>query len=393
MNHNSAELISYLDPRSLGITLSFAALLVAGVLQLTGQALRWRLPGLRWATAGVASAAAGFLLNMLQGQIPVAVATMTGITLMVGGEAMMLIGVLRLRYKPVPWVALTVVTSLCLAVGFWYGLVQPHPRIRIGVFSGLLALLGWWLGWITAMERRPPLRAGMQLFAVFATVFAALMTVRSFLVGVLGVIPNSIASSPVNTLVVLISGVSLIGAVVGLIYISTGDLLSTLQHQSQRDPLTDLRNRQGLRERLAAEPDHRLLVAAMIDLDHFKRINDTHGHDMGDRIIQRLAHLLHAQETQSIIPCRMGGEEFLLLFLNPPTADIRDTLADAHAATDSLRTAFADVLSAAGLPGATLSAGLGSGTVKHIETVLRQADIALYGAKSAGRDRVMIEQL
>jgi diguanylate cyclase (GGDEF)-like protein len=131
----------------------------------------------------------------------------------------------------------------------------------------------------------------------------------------------------------------------------------------------------------------------MIDLDHFKRINDTHGHDMGDRIIQRLAHLLHAQETQSIIPCRMGGEEFLLLFLNPPTADIRDTLADAHAATDSLRTAFADVLSAAGLPGATLSAGLGSGTVKHIETVLRQADIALYGAKSAGRDRVMIEQL
>lgn len=391
MNH-SAELTRYLDPRSLGITLSFAALLIAGVLQLTGQALRWRLPGLRWATAGVASAAAGFLLNMLQGHIPVAVATMTGITLMVGGEAMMLVGVLRLRYKPVPWVLLAVVTLLCLAAGFWYGLAQPNPRIRIGVFSGLLGMLGWWLAWITVRERRPPLRAGMQLFALFATVFAALMTVRAILVGVLGIIPNSVSSSPVNTLVVLISGVSLIGAVVGLIYISTGDLLSSLQHQSQRDPLTDLRNRQGLRERLAAEPDHRPLLAAMIDLDHFKRMNDSHGHDMGDRIIQRLAHMLHAQETPFIIPFRMGGEEFMLLFLLPPSPDIPHELTAAHTTVDALRMAFAQTMPTSGMPATTLSAGIGSGTVEQIDAVLRQADKALYSAKAAGRDRVVLAQ-
>jgi diguanylate cyclase (GGDEF)-like protein len=392
MNPTTAELISYVDPRSLGITLSFAALLVAGVLQLTGQALRWRLPGLRWATAGVVSAAAGFLLNMLQGHIPVAVATMTGITLMVGGEAMMLVGVLRLRYKPVPWVFLTVISSLCLITGFWYGLAQPNPRIRIGVFSGLLGLLSWWLAWITVRERRPPLRAGMQLFALFATVFAALMTVRAILVGVLGIIPNSVSSSPVNTLVVLISGVSLIGAVVGLIYISIGDLLTRLQHQSQRDPLTELRNRQGLRERLAAEPDDRPLVAAMIDLDHFKRINDTHGHDMGDRIIQHLAHLLHTQENPSIIPFRMGGEEFLLLFLLPLDANILHELSAAHRVADGLRMAFAHTLRTAGMPETTLSAGMSGGTVKGIEIVLRHADKALYSAKTAGRDRVTAAQ-
>jgi diguanylate cyclase (GGDEF)-like protein len=186
--------------------------------------------------------------------------------------------------------------------------------------------------------------------------------------------------------------VSLIGAVVGLIYISTGDLLSSLQHQSQRDPLTDLRNRQGLRERLAAEPDHRPLLAAMIDLDHFKRMNDSHGHDMGDRIIQRLAHMLHAQETPFIIPFRMGGEEFMLLFLLPPSPDIPHELTAAHTTVDALRMAFAQTMPTSGMPATTLSAGIGSGTVEQIDAVLRQADKALYSAKAAGRDRVVLAQ-
>ncbi|MCX5683038.1 MAG: diguanylate cyclase, partial [Planctomycetota bacterium] len=84
---------------------------------------------------------------------------------------------------------------------------------------------------------------------------------------------------------------------------------------AQIDPLTSLPNRRALRERLAQEWDRLMrhggrLSFIMVDLDHFKRVNDTYGHSIGDRVLQEAARVLQAQCRKIDLPARYGGEEF-----------------------------------------------------------------------------------
>ncbi len=127
---------------------------------------------------------------------------------------------------------------------------------------------------------------------------------------------------------------------------------------------------------------------AMLDLDHFKRVNDTYGHDMGDQVLRALAdHLRHALRLTDFVG-RWGGEEFLLILEEAHPVDaqiqmerIREEVKQHvfHADPDSFHVSF--------------SAGIAllSGDPKLSETVVSRADVALYSAKKAGRDRVEID--
>lgn len=152
------------------------------------------------------------------------------------------------------------------------------------------------------------------------------------------------------------------------------------------DELTHLSNRRAVLARvaqlLARQPPQPMAVA-MIDLDHFKRINDTWGHDVGDLVLCHFASRLQAITRRGDLAGRMGGEEFLLVL---PDADLRI----ASAVLDRL---FHEVR--VGLPDPnrpevryTCSAGLvGAAPGEEVRTLLKRADAALYQAKSLGRDR------
>ncbi|WP_233423811.1 sensor domain-containing diguanylate cyclase [Paracidovorax citrulli] len=169
-------------------------------------------------------------------------------------------------------------------------------------------------------------------------------------------------------------------------------LQDQLQEQAVRDPLTGLYNRRHLDATLASEiarcgAQGLPLSLMMIDIDHFKRINDTHGHAAGDAMLQALAQLLQRHVRVRDLACRLGGEEFVLLPETP--------LAVARERAEALREAFEalqvrhdpEVLSA------TLSCGVAA-FPQHARQPLAltaSADEALYAAKMQGRNRVVVQ--
>lgn len=159
--------------------------------------------------------------------------------------------------------------------------------------------------------------------------------------------------------------------------------LAERQHEAVTDPLTELPNRRMLTERLDRLDQSELPYAVVtLDVDHFKRLNDTHGHDEGDRSLQTLARVLRAALRETDLPCRMGGEEFLVLL---PGADMEAGLRVAGRIRDLL----AEAVARARAP-YTVSMGVAASPVhgESGESVLRAADMALYAAKDAGRNRI-----
>jgi diguanylate cyclase (GGDEF)-like protein/PAS domain S-box-containing protein len=173
------------------------------------------------------------------------------------------------------------------------------------------------------------------------------------------------------------------------------ELLQTkLKEQAIRDPLTGLYNRRFLQETLMRELAQATraqspLSVAMIDLDHFKRINDAHGHYTGDRLLEALSDLLRSYTRGGDVACRYGGEEFLVVM---PGA----SLEVAATRADEWRRAFAAIKTSTGTTSfsATFSAGVGSFPLHGLiaDRLLNAADQALYAAKAAGRNRVMIAE-
>jgi diguanylate cyclase (GGDEF)-like protein len=161
-----------------------------------------------------------------------------------------------------------------------------------------------------------------------------------------------------------------------------------LRDQADRDWLTGLHNRRYLArelERLGGERASGPFSVAVLDLDHFKSINDRFGHDAGDRVLVRVAALLLAELRQADVVVRTGGEEFVVLM--PATG------ANAAAACcERLRRAIGDEPWDEVVPGlgVTASVGLASGADgAALEALASLADDRLYAAKRAGRDRVI----
>lgn len=170
------------------------------------------------------------------------------------------------------------------------------------------------------------------------------------------------------------------------------DLQETLRIQSIRDPLTALFNRRYMeesleRELLRANRNSSSLAIIMLDLDHFKRFNDTFGHDAGDLVLREIGTLLQSHIRGEDIACRYGGEEFILILPGLPLTTALRRAEDLRRAIKKLEVVYRQKL----LNSLTVSQGVAI-YPQHgstIEEVMLAADNALYEAKSTGRDRVL----
>jgi diguanylate cyclase (GGDEF)-like protein/PAS domain S-box-containing protein len=168
-------------------------------------------------------------------------------------------------------------------------------------------------------------------------------------------------------------------------------LRERLRLQAIRDPLTGLFNRQYLEETLPrecqlAQRRKSPLSVAMLDIDHFKEINDGYGHEAGDEVLRELGGLLRAAVRSSDIACRYGGEEFVLVMLDADLATAASRLEQIR--LDIKRRQC--VYRGRPLPSITVSFGVSEFPVhgRLPGELLRSADEALYAAKRAGRDRI-----
>jgi diguanylate cyclase (GGDEF)-like protein len=169
-------------------------------------------------------------------------------------------------------------------------------------------------------------------------------------------------------------------------------LFREVERLSTTDPLTGLHNRRHFDACASAELErasrHGLRISAiMLDLDHFKDVNDIHGHAVGDLVLAEVARVCLSTLRASDLDARYGGEEFC--FFLPETGS-----EDAAAFAERLRAAIAGLRFATGAGELSVTASLGvaerDSTHETVEALIRRSDEALYVAKRSGRDRVAV---
>ncbi|MEO5886190.1 MAG: diguanylate cyclase [Anaerolineales bacterium] len=172
-------------------------------------------------------------------------------------------------------------------------------------------------------------------------------------------------------------------------------LREALLEQSIRDPLTELYNRrymEGALNQQLSRVTRQLhpLGLIMIDIDHFKNFNDTHGHAAGDALLRELGKLLQSHIRGGDVACRYGGEEFLLIMPDASLEAAHQRAKQLQQEAKGLRVQDAGQ----SLHGITLSLGVAIYPEhgRSIDSVLRAADAALYRAKQEGRDRVAVAE-
>ena len=291
------------------------------------------------------------------------------------------------RYRAAkPWLGIGAIYAATFALATWFLLVQPHSAARALTMNagvGCLLFLALPVLW----------RVRRDTLTGIIFVILALTTVQ-FFIRPLAVIAydglgNTVTySDTIYALTLhLTSAVCAISMAATLLFSMGIDVVKDLRHKGETDALTGLLDRNGLHARFAALAGSATAPVSVViaDIDHFKSVNDTFGHQAGDEAIRLFAGLLRAEAGEDDVVARIGGEEFVLLAAGSDKGALALRM-------DGLRRRLARCPMAQ-LDGRVLTASFGVAGCRQdepLEAALKVADEALYRAKQSGRDRVCI---
>ena len=373
----------FVDQTSLLLALGFAALALSTTLFVTWLAARTEWFILTWATgAGVLVVAfAGFSTNAVN---PNYLLLWVSNMLLTGGfviffSAACLFTERRLPRRRVALVAIA--SATIVTVPFIVGFDALGAMFGNIVNAVLLATTAWifWRGRAEA----PVWVGGISALYTLTSLSFIPCAVMIYIKGPLVLhAPPSGWAEDLNSIVGLI-GLTSIGAL--SLALNQARVARQHREEANTDPLTGLLNRRAVFERFGSAPVDDI-AALIFDLDHFKAINDKHGHAAGDEALRRFAQVIRKHVPRDAAAARIGGEEFLLV---APGMDRGQALDLAEA----IRSGFAhEILQGpqGGFRG-TVSVGVaeGQGHVDNFDALLRRADDALYAAKEGGRNRVV----
>jgi len=347
-----------------------------------------------WAWA-LSCNAVSFVLYAGRGQIADWISMVLANVLLAIAFALALAAVCQFQQRATPWVHMA---WPVLAAGAAFPLLAHDGQIRPVALGLLLALQ---IALILRMLWRQPQtegNRGARLLGVALALQAVLLLIRAALAA-LGFIDDyggGTAYSPIEPPIVLLALVTTILASLGFILMTKDRADALVRHQAAHDALTGIANRRTLIQALNRDVARAIrtresYALLMLDIDHFKQINDSQGHLTGDRVLCHVAEVLRTRlRTQDLVG-RYGGEEFLMLL---PDTSARGAMELA----ESLRQAVADTpLPHEGRPlTATVSIGVFGGRLEPGDSwdmLIHCADQALYAAKTAGRDRVEFASL
>ena len=290
---------------------------------------------------------------------------------------------------PIPVMSFMACFVATMPVFTWLLLVEPNLVARIVVVNygiGAMCAVIWW------RLRRSPSPSGAERVLIALSGLRALDFVLRpiaimFVEGDPSIQGNLLAST--HWLATSLSAIifSIVIAIT-LMTMVANDVIAALRDEAHTDPLSGLFNRRGFEERARAlllPTASRSTPVALVlsDLDHFKVVNDIHGHAAGDEVIRAFARLLRRVDPAGGVIGRIGGEEFAILLPNCG-------LAGARLFAEGVRTGLAGP-TGEGLPRVTASFGAASTMPgEDIASLIRRADKALYDAKKAGRDCVRL---
>jgi diguanylate cyclase (GGDEF)-like protein len=241
---------------------------------------------------------------------------------------------------------------------------------------------------VTLMERGRPL-SGQALPEDESATAPIRIADRSWLLVVRDPNPPGVGLA----VMIAIGGLALAALLAALVLIwGRNERMRELRRQASHDSLTGLKNRRRFEEELRAElaRSRRYEVAGallMLDLDHFKQVNDTLGHPAGDLVLAEVATLLRERARETDVLARLGGDEFAIVL---PRCDLNEAEAVGEEIAAAIRK---HSYSRADVPAISASIGIapfGPDAPTEYETVLANADAAMYAAKGSGRDSVQV---
>ncbi|MCC7310100.1 MAG: GGDEF domain-containing protein [Sulfuritalea sp.] len=374
-----------LDVRSIILIAGIMSLLMAIALHFMKRNYPSSIKGLaEWAAAPMILFVAT-LLFAARGAIPNLFSIVLANLLLFGGASLLYFGSQRFFGvgPSIPlWSGLAALVLLPIA---WFALIEPHHGIRVALIASFMASLAF-------AHARLILSSGPHTFSTYFAGAAQLLlafaqTSRFFVSFDLpagdAIFDNSSSS---QASYVAIYAFAILAGTIGMILMATDRLRGELEHLATHDSLTGALNRRALIDACELElarcrRNHGVMALLMIDLDHFKAINDTHGHPVGDRVlidfVARVKSLLRQPDRLG----RFGGEEFVALLPETP-------LNEARVVAERLRAMIE--AKTEDLPPCTVSIGV---TVSRsddagLDEIISRADAALYQAKHAGRNRI-----
>lgn len=373
-------------------TLSYCALLNAFMFSIGIYAVgrTWvRLPGMGWWAGALMAEACGFALLGLRGQIPDLLSVVVANCLITSGMWLSQAGIAEFKQEKLRFLAPGIgLLALQVLLFLWFTYGDPNVGARVIIVS-LVTAIGAMLVFFQLWKMpHPDLIIPSRVTGLFYAGFAVFLLFRAFWAGTHGLLPDFMQAGTVHALAFVGFIVFTNGRAFGFLWLITRKLSIELEVNAATDPLTGLLNRRAFHiagERELALADRRSMAFAlfMADLDHFKSINDQHGHGVGDRVLTLVAGQLKTILRQGDILSRFGGEEFVALL---PYTTPEQSLAIA----ERLRQSITEI-SMIGVPPVTISIGVTywePGNPLSINNLLDCADAALYQAKEAGRNRI-----
>jgi len=285
---------------------------------------------------------------------------------------------------------LLIVVPLGIAQAFGDFGTEHGAILRPAISTTALALISAATAWVV-LATAEKMTAPRGLFAGFSILASAALGLRAVLLLLTGLgwtFSELLRDAlPFYALSLMTSGYT-----VAFILLGVHELNVQLRGQAARDPLTGVYNRRAFAEVTlpiiaTAKREGVFVAVAMFDLDHFKNVNDAHGHATGDRLLQLFVEVANSALRAGDVFARFGGEEFVALLVGTTRENL-------IAVADRVRSAYAETNLA--VNGKTLrttvSVGIGFFTKEETELgpVLRRADEALYQAKEAGRNRYLV---
>jgi diguanylate cyclase len=287
-----------------------------------------------------------------------------------------------------PWRRWSLVTLLGALLLIWAGPAPEHMGLRLLLLALFSGVSGFLMICYSARPLRQQLGTPLSWLICLLGLAAILAWGERIMMAQSLPIPaqDFVYPSSHNILALLVIWLLTIALQLGQLFMVVLRNTRKLNDLSVRDALTQLLNRRGFEARWRELPAaSRSLL--LIDVDHFKQVNDRHGHDVGDRVLCHLARQFTDHMGPSATLARIGGEEFAILL---PGEDI----ANAHGRAEYLRSQIAatPLPSEQGTLHVTVSIGVATSQGECLFELLKQADLALYLAKRRGRNCVASQQ-
>ena len=374
------------DVHTLLLVVTVTSVAMAGALLLLGGGRRQG--GLLYWAMGLLLGGAGYALYLLRGSIPDVLSGVLGNALLSAMFCSLIAAVQCFQGRTPRWLGLLPAPVLMAAL--MAGL-PPDLPLRVTLSNALLAAQALWLLWILRAPGAATHGRGACLLMAGVGLQAALLLARSAASAALGQQGvTTMLGGTVQTLTFMVMFNALLVASMGFVFMGKEHADERNRRLAAQDELTGVANRRSIiaaldRDVARSQRTREPLALMMIDVDHFKQVNDRFGHLAGDAVLRNVASVLRQRVRAQDIVGRYGGEEFLVVL--PDTTregayQLALQLCAAVQNTPCLRGGESIAV--------TVSIGVFGGRLEpedHWDLLLHAADSALYRAKQAGRNR------